>query len=82
MLCSGGAMTSRRNFSSSPIYRSAQANLEHYEELVMRCRKQDINARDGHGRRAAERIRMTHELNRLADIAFRSGFPTQRERSL
>jgi hypothetical protein len=66
---------SRRNFESSPAWRSLQLRLESYAELVAFARKQDLFAVDGFSRRASERTRMQAELRRLDTLAHRASFP-------
>jgi hypothetical protein len=64
-----------RNFSSSPVWRSLHSRLESYAELCAFARRQDFNAKDGHAARAAERIRMQRELQRIATLCHRASFP-------
>jgi hypothetical protein len=65
----------RRNFRSSPTYRSLTERVCNYALLVRYCRRQDHGAVDGFSRRASERIRMQRELRRLDTLAFRASFP-------
>lgn len=65
----------RRNYRSSPRYRSAHAALESLAEIAARCRKQDLTVgNDGHSRRAAERLRQSEAIRRISEQAHRASY--------
>jgi hypothetical protein len=56
----------RRNFRSSPLYRTYYERADARAEVLRWVRHHAVTATDGHARAAADRIRMQRELLELA----------------